>query len=178
MNSDLNKKIYKYGDEFYSFEEIYKIFKDVPFDKKKKFKDCFAHFTLAQILKKGALDEYATILELISMLEKKTVENVLSKREALAVNKEYLVKTKKLFSLSGKIDDAKISEFVNGEWLLTKLVSLSLGSSYPKDECSDFMAVNCDALEVEECNVIGKNFIRNMRSEDTIFYKTPKRLGN
>ncbi len=51
MTDNLNyKKIYKYGNCFFNFDELYEIYNGISFDKKKLFKDCIAHFTLEQII--------------------------------------------------------------------------------------------------------------------------------
>ncbi len=44
-----NNKIYRYGDKYYSIEELYEIYNKVHFDNKKAFKDCLCHYILKKI---------------------------------------------------------------------------------------------------------------------------------
>ena len=175
MGENLEEKIYQYGDSFYTFEEICELFVHTGFEKKQKFKDCLAHFLLAQILRKGGFSKYADIIDDLGRLEKSGIDKNLSKVEEFFHRNEYSLKVKRLFGLSGIINKYKISEFVNGEWLLKKLVSSTIGSSYDVLEQDDFSLINIDGLTDEECHAISDNFQRNMRNEELVFYKS-KRL--
>ena len=173
---ELDNKIYRYGMLFYSFNELYSIYNSLNMEKKKIFKDCLAHYSLIQILEKSGNTKYTSYIEMIAGLEKKRIDNLFNKKELLTYNKEYLLKVKKLVSLFSKSTDGKLNEFVNGEWLLNKLVSLTLGSSYKKDELNDFSIIKYDLLTNEECMAITDNFIKNMNDEEIKFYGERNRL--
>ncbi len=176
MNDNLNKKIYRYGNEYYSIEELYDLYEKSNPNKRKTMKDCLCHFILLEIFKKAGNNKYSSNLESIADIEFKYIEANLSKFEKYLYNKEYNIRLKKLLGIGGIINKYKASELINGEWLLEKIVSLSLGSNYMIDEYNGFSLINYNNLSVDECIVITENFKRNIWNEEFSFYNSPKNL--
>ncbi len=82
-----------------------------------------------------------------------------------------------LFGLNGIINGYKINEFINGEWLLNKIVSLTLGSSYHVQSRDDFSLIDYDNLETDECLAIINNYKRNIKNLELVYYKPAKVLN-
>ncbi len=176
MNKDFGEKIYKYGKEYYSFKEMCEIYNIIPLNNRKKFKDYVSHMILAQILRKSGLDKYANSIESIGELERKKLEHKLSKLEKLIYNKEYLLKIMKLYGLNSIVNNFKINEFINGEWLLNKLVTLTIGSGCKVNDYDDFSLIDYSYLTTDACLAIAANFKRNMKDEQIIYYNSGRVL--
>ena len=169
----MDSKIYKYGTQYYSFEEMYQLYKSTSYDMRKKMKDCMCHFILAEILKKGGLYKYGEDLDNVALFESQHMESHLSKRQQVI----YQLKIAKLMGFAEFKNKYKASELVNGEWVLNKLVSLTIGSSYPKDEQDDFSLINYNDMSEEECTAVADNFLKNIWNEELVQYRFPKKLG-
>ncbi len=174
MDSDLSKKIYKFGDTFYSAEELYNIYNSINSERVKKFKDCIAHFILAQIFRKAGLIKDADIIESIALLEKRNLDG---KSPNFLRKKEYTLRIMQLYGLNGMVNKYKINEFINGEWLLTKLVNLTLGYICQPIGQGSFPLIDYDDLTESECREIAENFKRNVRNEEIVFFHSSKRLN-
>ena len=178
MGNELEEKIYKYGDSYYSFKEMYEIYNRTFPTKKKQFKDCIAHYILSEIFRKCDLVKEANNIEAIADIEKNNLNIKPSKMSRFINEKEYLLRVKFLFGISGLINKYKVSEFVNGEWLLERLVSLTIGSSYEKNEYDEFSLIDYNSLSKDECMAIIDNYKRNIRGEEIVFYRAAKTLEN
>ncbi len=176
MNIENSEQIYKYGDKYYSFEEICEIYAHIYMESKKNFRDCLSHFILAQIFRKAHHDREAYMIEDIANLEKKHVEKRFSKIESFLYHKAYSLKVMLLFGLNSEKNSYKNSEFINGEWLLNKLVSLTLGSRYQRYEHSDLSLIDYNSFLEDECLAIVENFKRNIHNEEIVYYRSPKKL--
>ena len=172
MSDELSKKIYKYGPQFYSFEEMYHLYNDAALSAKRKTIDCMYHYILAQILKKGGLQRQGDYLDSIALFEFEHMNLQMSKIQQLI----YKLKIAKLLGLALIKNGYKASEFVNGEWLSKKLISITVGSSYPVDEFNGFTLINYGDLSEGECSAIADNFIRNLWNEEFVQYRHPKGL--
>lgn len=168
---------YFYDDKYYSLEEINDMYQKLHEEQKKPFRDTLAHFTLAGILVNCNYDEryVDSILEL-AHLEAAIIDlygadcgNI-----ALALRGQYKKHLRRLINLTGKYDDSKMNIFKNGEWLLSNLVCLTVGSSFEKEIVGDLFLIDCDAFSNDECQAISDNFVRNMRGEEIIFYNGPR----
>ncbi len=174
MDEDFGKRIYKYGEEYYSFKEMCEIYELIPLNNKKKFKDYVSHMILAQILRKCGLDKYADSIESIGELERKNFENKLSKLEKLMFNKKYILKIMKLYGLNSIVNNFKVNEFINGEWLLNRLIFLTIGSSCKVNNYGEFSLIDYSCLTIDACKAIADNFKRNMKDAEIIYYNFVK----
>lgn len=167
---------YYYDEEYYSKEELYEMYQKLHDEQKKPFRDSLAHFTLSEILKKCDYDERYTN----GILELARIEDGIIKMygadcgtPTLAFRGLYRRNLRKLINLTGKLvsaNDHRIDEFDNGEYLLNKLVSLTLGSYYAKDEINDLSLIDYNFLSKDECLAIADNFIRDMKDEEIVSY--------
>ena len=172
----MDEKIYKYGDNYYDIEEIYDLESRMTVIKRKAFRDCISHNILAQIFRRSNLDKEATIIESIADLEKTKIDKNLSKAESVIYNTKYSFYVTKLFLMTGRFEKFKTSEFSNGGWLLSRLVSLTIGSGYPVCSYNDLSIIDYTALTEDECKAIADNYRRNIRGEELEFYKSAKAL--
>ena len=108
----------------------------------------------------------------IAMIEAKRIKTKSSKVE----NIKYSLLILRLQLLCGMKKRYKVNEFFNGEWLLNKLVGLTLGSNYAKNEIDDFSLIDLDDINEKACALISKNFINNMKDKKIEQYKYNKRL--
>ena len=173
---------YYYDEEYYSKKEILEMYQKLEEEQKKSFRDCLAHFTLAEILRKCDYDErYVEGIDELARLEDGIIKMYGADcgTPALAYRGLYNRNLRKLINLTGKLvsrDDERINEFNNGEWLLNKLVCLTIGSSFEKDIVGDLALINCDSLSEEECQAISDNFVRYIKGEEIVFYDDSKTL--
>ena len=142
MSEDIEKRIYKFGEEYYSFEEINNIYTRASDNKKKNIKDCVCHFILADILKRGNQQKHGEELDNIAMYEFEHIETGMSKGENIV----YSLLISRLLGLAGIKNRYKASVLKNGEWFLNNLVSLTLGSSYPTYSNENLKLVNHNDL--------------------------------
>lgn len=178
----MENKIYLYDNYYYSFDEIKDMYKSVPLEKKKAFRDTLAHYTLLEILDKCKYDN--KIRELVESLsnEEAAVIGMYGAdcgTPTLAIKGMHNKNLRKLMNLTGKLaknDDGRENLYMNGEWMVNNLVCLTIGSSFEKDVDGDLSLINTDLLTESECLAISDNFIRNMRGEEIVFYKPHKRL--
>lgn len=167
---------YFYDDRYYTLEEIVEMYQKLHEGQKKPFRDCLAHFTLLEILKKSDYDEdFINILSDIVELEAAKIKLYGSDcgRPLLFYEGQYKRNLRKLINLTGKlanIEDSRMNKFNNGEWLLNNLVCLTIGSSFEKDIVGDLVLINCDSLSEDECLAIADNFVRDMKDEKIVFY--------
>ncbi len=169
-----NNKIYRYGDKYYSIEELYEIYNKIHFDNKKAFKDCLCHYILSEIFKKAGINSNDILS--IANIEYKYINGNLSKINKFINDEKYSLLIKKIFGLKSVIKKYKVSEFINGEWILNKLISQTLGSGVKKDIIDNLELIDYTTLTEEECLEITKNFRRNINDEEIIFIKNPKTL--
>ena len=173
---------YFYDDRYYTLEEINEKYQKVSEGQKKLFRDTLAHFTLAGILVYGHYDErYIDSILKLARIEAAIIDlygsdcGVVS----LALKGQYERELRRLINLTGKLvseNDNRIQEFKNGEWLLNKIICLTIGSSYEKEIIGDLFLVNYDLLSDDECLAIADNFVRNMKGEEIVFYNESKHL--
>ena len=174
----MEDKIYLYDNYYYSFDEIKDMYKKIALEKKKSFRDTLAHYTLLEILDKCNYDK--KIRELIESLanEEAAIIGLYGAdcgTPSLAIKGMYKKNLRKLINLTGKVasrDDGRETLFMNGEWMLNNLVCLTIGSSFEKAVDGDLSLIDYNSLTEEECRAISDNFIRNMRSEEIVFYKS------
>ena len=174
----MEDKIYLYNKYYYSFDEIKDMYKKVAYEKRKAFKDTLAHYTLLEILDKCNYDK--RIRELIESLadEEAAIIGMYGAdcgTPALAIKGMHSKNLRKLINLTGKPasrDDSRENLFANGEWLLNNLVCLTIGSSFEKTVDGDLSLIDYTSLTEEECRAIANNFVRNMRGEEIVFYKS------
>lgn len=174
----MEDKIYLYNRYYYSLDEIKDMYESIPFEQKKSFKDAIAHYTLLEILDRCNYDKRVReLIESLADTEAALIGMYGSDcgTPMLALRGMYERNIKKLINLTGKLvtkDDNRINIFKNGEWLLNNLVCLTIGSSFEKDIIDDLFLINYNFLTEDECLAISDNFIRNMRGEEIVFYKS------
>ena len=171
MDDEFFEHAFYYEDRYYTFSELYEMYKKLPMERKKLFKDAIAHYTLAEILRKCYYDK-RIIASIEELADKESTKIALygtdCGRVLLGYERNYNSKLRKLVNLAGKPvnkDDSRMNVFINGEWLLNNLVSLTLGSSYEKDELEDFSLIKYQQLSEDECLAISDNFVRYMKGE-------------
>ena len=177
MENEINNKIYKYGEGYYNIEEIYDLYKHIGVDKRKPMRDCICHYILSEIFKKGKNHKYEERLEEIANLEFQLLESNIDKKERKRLNSEYTKVLRRLLGLGGFINKYKRNELINGEWILNKLVSETIGSNYEIDDYHGFTFIKYDTLTNGECEAIEENFKRNIWNEPLVFYNSPKTLN-
>ena len=171
---EISDKIYRYGDNYYTIDEIYDLYKRINIDKRKLMTDCICHYIFSEIFKKAG-DKHATDLETLANLEFEKIESV-SKTKKIVFKTEYNRIIRKILGLGGYINKYKRNELVNGEWLLKKIVSLTIGSNYEVCDYHGFSFIKYDSLDEDVCKAIVDNFKRNIWNEDYVFYNSPKTL--
>ena len=176
METEVSNKIYRYGEEYYSIEEIYELYKYIGPDRRKLMKDCVCHYILSEIFKKADNSKYASELEAISNLEYKRLTTNLSKIDRIKFSNEYAKYLRKLLGLGGFINKYKRNELINGEWIFKQVVSETIGSNYQIDDYHGFTFIRYDSLTSDECKAITDNFKRNIWNEELVFYNSPKVL--
>ena len=181
MKNGYENLIYFFDDRYWSFDELYEMYKEISYDRKKLFKDCLAHYALIEIFKKCNYD--IRLINGVMALCKNEVDRIqheYKEKMILIYRKDYISKLKKLFNLNGKLfykyDESKMNEFINGEWFLYNLISLTLGSTFEKDELNDFSLIKYYSLSEEECQAIADNFVRSIKNEKIIFYNKSKMI--
>ena len=176
MENEASNKIYRYGEEYYSIEEIYDLYKYIGVEKRKLMRDCVCHYILSEIFKKGKNHKYEERLEELANIEFKLLESNITKKDRNKLNSEYAKVLRRLLGLGGFINKYKRNELINGEWILNKLVSETIGSNYDIDDYHGFTFIKYDTLTDSECEAIEENFKRNTWNEPFIFYNSTKVL--
>lgn len=174
----MEDKIYLYNNYYYSFDEIKEMYEKIASEKKKSFRNTLAHYTLLEILDKCNYDK--KIRELVENLanEEAIIIGMYGAdcgTPMLAIKGMYNKNIRKLINITGKVasrDDSRENLFMNGEWMLNNLVCLTIGSSFEKTVDGDLSLINYNSLTEEECRAISDNFMRNMRDEEIVFYKS------
>lgn len=182
MDDEFFEHAFYYDDRYYTFSELFEMYKKMPMERKQLFKDALAHFTLAEILRRCFYDKrFIALIEELANKESTRIElyGIDCGRILLGYERNYNSKLRKLINLAGKSiskDDSRMNVFINGEWLLNNLVSLTLGSSYEKDELNDFSLIKYQQFSDDECLAISNNFVRYLRGEEIVYYNSPKKL--
>ena len=182
MDDEFFEHAFYYDDRYYTFSELYEMYKKIPMERKHMFKDAIAHYTLAEILRKCFYDK--RIIALIEELADKESTRIAlygtdCGRILLGYESNYNSKLRKLINLTGTLinkDDSIMNEFTNGECMLNNLVSHTLGSSYEKDELEDFSLIKYQQFSDDECLAISDNFVRYLKGDKIVLYEKSKRL--
>lgn len=172
MEQNNERKVYKYGENYYTFKEIHNLYENSNY--KKETKDCICNFILAEILKRGELAKEGEALDSLTSYRVKHIGKSMNKSESFLYNRIMSLMKFKILGLAAIKNSYKASELMNGEWILNKLVSLTLGANYPINQIDDFVLINCMDLSSEQCIAIAENFIRNIWNEELIQYKNSK----
>ena len=181
MDDEYFEHAFYYDDRYYTFSELYEMYKKLANEQKKLFKDAIAHFTLAEILRKCFYDKrYIKCVEELSHKESSRISlyGADCGRVLLGIKKMYDMELRELLNVTGKLavkDDNRINLFINGEELLNNIVGSTLGT-YEKDELNDFSLIKYQQLSDEECLAISDNFVRYMKGEKLTLYNEQKKL--
>ena len=179
----MENKVYFYYGEYLTLKEIYEKYKKLEKEQQKPFRDCLAHFSLLEILKKCNYDErYIDIINDLAETEAAIINMYGSDcgTPILALRGMYRRNLRKLINLTGKIaydnEDIRMNIFQNGEWLLNYIVCLTMGSSFEKDVVDDLVLIDYNSLLEDECQAVSDNFVRCLRSEEIVFYKAHQKI--
>ena len=181
MDDEFFEHAFYYDDRYWTFSELYEMYKKLPEENKKLFKDSLAHFTLGEILRKCLFDKrYIAIIEDLAQREasKISLYGCDCGRLLLGYERRYNAKLRELLNLTGQLsslEDNRITNFTNGELFLNNIVNSTL-NFYEKDELNDFSLIKYQLLSEEECLAIANNFVRSISNEEMVLYNDAKVL--
>ena len=177
-------KYYFYDYKYWSLEEIHEIYNELSFDKRELFKESFAYYTLAEILKNCDYDKRMIhiIYELAGLLvDRMNLIGTDCGRPLLGYDRRYKSLLRKLINLGGELvlsdDDIRMNILKNFELFLNNLIYLTIGSSYEKDIIDDLVLIDYNTFSKEECLAIANNFVRFIKNEELVFYNKQKKLS-
>lgn len=169
MKKVFEEKVYKYGDNYYSFQEIYSLCRKNNYNKK-LVKDFVCSYILVEILKIAGFDDVSNALDSFVSYRLKHIESTMNKAKKIIFKKCLFLKGLKVLGSEAFKNSYKIGELMNGEWILNKLVVHTLGYNYPVNQINDFILVDYLSLSKKECVAIADNFMRNLCDNELVRY--------